>query len=389
MTLRRSAPLNLALAMMSLASVSRAGVWGIEPVVGVAADHSTNPALLQANYAAETHAALLLDSPTTYNADAVKFTVLPSFRLSDSAGYSSLASNYARLNVLGEIDTERSSLSASGGISRDSSLYRDYLFNGSFGVRRDTATADVKWDRALTERSEFSIDVNSLRVRYGHSSGAAVLTDYSYSSAVPALSWQISERTKLTGSGGIGLYQSSDGATKSVNTHLELGFVRQLTELWALTANAGISKETDQFRRPFGTLKSTNNGTVFKASLTRQASLFSLSAAASRQLTPSGLAFLSRQDAYELHASYPYSERLSFMADARRVKLAIPQFAGPAIHQSYSVVGLTTTWRWTEKWTLTANATYITTSYAYTAANVAATEISLALSRHFNRITLP
>src|ERR1700730_12305291 len=107
MTLRRSAPLYQALAMMSLASVSRAGVWGTEPVIGVAADHSTNPALLQAYHAAETHGALLLDSPTTYNADAVKFSVLPSFRLIDSSGYSSLASNYARLNVFGEIDGER------------------------------------------------------------------------------------------------------------------------------------------------------------------------------------------------------------------------------------------------------------------------------------------
>jgi hypothetical protein len=389
MILRRSAPLCLALAMTSLASVSRAGVWGIEPVIGVAADHSSNPALLQADYAAETHAALLLDSPTTYNADAVKLSVLPSFRFSDSPGYSSLASNYTRLNVLGEIDSERSSLSASGGISRDSSLYHDYIFNGSFGVRRDTATADVKWDRALTELLEFSFDVNSQRVRYGHSSGAAVLTDYSYSSANPALSWQISERTQLTALGGIGLYQSSDGATKSVNTNLDLGFVRQLTELWALTANAGISKETDQFRTIFGTLKSTNNGTVFKASLTRQARLLSLSATASRQLTPSGLAFLTRQDSYELQANYPYSERLRFAADARRVKSENPQFLGPTIHQTYSVVSLTTAWRWTEKWTLTATATYIATTYAYTATNVAATGITLSLSRQFNRITLP
>jgi hypothetical protein len=386
---RRSAPICLALAMMFHASVSRAGVWGIEPVIGAAADHSTNPALLPAGYAAETHAALLLDTPTTYNADGVRVSVLPSFRFSDSPGYSSLASNYARLNVLGEIDNERGSLSASGGISRDSSLYHDYIFNGSLGVRRDTATADVKWDRALTERSEFSVDANSQRVRYGQSTGSVALTDYSYSSAAPALSWQTSERAKLTVLGNIGLYQSSDGATKSVNTSLELGFVRQLTELWALAVNAGISKETDQFRTIFGTLESTNNGTVFKASLTRQASLLSLSASASRQLTPTGLAFLSRQDSYELQANYPYSDRLSFTANARRVKSENPQFFGPPIDQSYSVVSLTTAWRWTEKWTLTANATYITTTYAYTATNVATTGVMLELSRHFNRITLP
>jgi hypothetical protein len=381
--------MRLALAAMFAASVCRAGVWGVEPVIGVAADYSSNPALLQTGNTAETHEALLIDSPTTYNADAVKFSLLPSFRFSDSPGYSSLASNYARVNVLGEIDSERSTLSASGGVSRDSSLYHDYVFNGALGERRDTATVDVNWQRALTERWTFIVDANSQRVRYGRTSGSTIFSDYSYSSAAPTLSWQATERTKLTLLGSVGLYKSSDGTTKSVNTNLELGFVRQLNDLWTLTANGGLSKETDRLQTFFGPFETTRNGTVFKASLTRQASLVSVSAIASRQLTPSGLAFLSRQDSYELQANYPYSERLRFAANARRVNSQDPQFFGPAIDHTYSIASFTAVWRWTEKWTVTANASYITSTYGPTSANVDATGFSLELSRQFNRITLP
>jgi hypothetical protein len=389
MTLRRSAPKCVAAAMLSLASMSRAGVWGIEPVLGIAADHSTNPALLQADYSAETHEALLIDAPLSYVADALKFNVLPSTRVSDSSGYSSLASDYYRLSAAGEIDGERGSVSVSGGVSRDSSLYHDYIFNGSLGQRRDTATADLNWDRKLSERSEFDIDVNSQRVRYARYSGVALFTDYTYSSAAPTLSWQAGERTKLSVSGGAGLYKSSDGSTQSVNSSLQLGIVRGLSELWTLAANAGLSRETDRFRTPFGPFESAQNGTVFKASVNRQGSLVSLSAAVSRQLVPTGLAFLSRQDSYELLLNYPYSERLAFAANARRVKSQDPQLFGPNIDRSYTFASLTTTWRWTEKWTITASGSYVTTTYGPTDTSVAATGVNLELSRQFGRIALP
>src|SRR5271163_818038 len=152
MTLRGSALLCLSVAAMIYSSSPRAGVWGVDPVLGVVGDYATNPALLDVPHTAETHGALLLDSPTTYNGDAFELFVMPSFRLSDSSGYSSLASDYEHLNLKGEFDTERSVLTAAAGAARDSSLYQDYLSDGATGVRRDTLTADLNWDRLLSER---------------------------------------------------------------------------------------------------------------------------------------------------------------------------------------------------------------------------------------------
>src|SRR5271156_3228924 len=164
----------LAAVSMCVASSARAGVWGADPVVGVLGDYATNPALLQMNHSAEVNGALLLDAPTSYNGDGVTFSVIPSFRLSNTEGYASTASDYEHLTLRGELDTERSTLTATAGIYQDSSLYQDYvstasgyLFNGSAGVKRDTLTADVNWDRHLTERLELDTDVDSLQVKYG------------------------------------------------------------------------------------------------------------------------------------------------------------------------------------------------------------------------------
>ena len=77
MTPSRVAPFCVLAAAMSIAKPSSAGVWGSQPTVGVSGDYSTNPGLLNLPNTAESHAALLLDGPTTYNGDAFKFSVLP------------------------------------------------------------------------------------------------------------------------------------------------------------------------------------------------------------------------------------------------------------------------------------------------------------------------
>src|SRR5580704_13073136 len=133
MNSRGSARICLLAAAMSIASVGKAGVWGTQPVLGVSGDYSSNPALLDLPDTAETHAALLLDAPTTYVDNAFKVSFLPSFRLSNSRGYSSLDSDYEHLNVRGEFDTDLSVFTATGGVARDSSLYHDYLLSGSTG----------------------------------------------------------------------------------------------------------------------------------------------------------------------------------------------------------------------------------------------------------------
>ncbi len=394
----------LCTASLGMAGAARAGIWATEPVVGLQGEYSTNPnLLLDVGHTSETHGAILLDAPTTYHANDASLSIMPSVRIANSAGYSSLASDYAHLNIVGQIDAERDTLTATAQLDRDSSLYHDYLVDGATGVRRDTAVEDVAWSHAFTERLAFNLEANSSRVVYGQSSISNTLTDYRYTSAQPALSWSMSELTSLSVQGAAGLYQSADGATRSVNESLQLGFSRQLSELWKVSASAGYSHETNRVSEdvPFyqvidGTLyesfsyetfRSSQSGSVFTASLNRQTERWGFSAAASRSLTPSGFALLSTLESYEATGHFAWTERWSFDGHVRRVQSIEPQVQGPAISETYLTVGLSAAWQMTEKWTLTTGASWVTAGYRQpTFVSVDATGVSINVTRHFDRI---
>jgi hypothetical protein len=377
---------------LSMASACRAGVWSSEPFVGLVGDLSTNPGLLAVSHPAETHAALLVDAPITYSADAVLFSLLPRFRVGDSKGYSSTASDYEHLDAKWEWDTARGSLSSAAGIARDSSLYKDYVLNGTTGVRREAATAERL---ALDTNADFS------RVRYALSRGASSLSDYTYTSVAPTLSWLEAEKNKFTASASAGVYKSSDGTTKSRNGNVQLGFIRSFTELWSFAARAGYSRALDELNflqtevvlGPTGfrlvqvpvTAKSSQNRSVFSATLSRQGSRLLLNMTASRQLVPSGFAFLSRERSYEMSANYQLTSRWNVIGDARYLKSEDPSNRGIYTDRTVRIGALSSTWRWTEHWTATAAVTRIAEKVGAPAVKPASTEFSIQLSRQFDR----
>lgn len=405
MTPRRWALLySLITAAMFRTESAGAGVWVTEPVIGLAGEFSTNPALLYVTHTSETDGAVLIDAPTTYHADNESLSIQPSFRIANTSGYSSLTSDYAHLTTVGEIDEELGSLVLTAVLARDSSLYYNYVLNGSGGVRRDTTTADLSWTRAVTERLNFNWDINSSRVIYGQSSTFTTLTDYHYSSAAPTLSWNADERTVLKLLGAVGLYDSSDRTTKSVNANVQLGVVRQLTEVWSLSAIAGYSRESNSistyeyfpvyigpfligYRKEFVDLKSTDNGTVFTSSLTRKGELLSLTAAASRSVVPTGFAFLATQTTYSLSFDYPCTERWTFDGGVQHTISKEPQAFGAAINDSFTSESLSAAWQMTQKWTLKIQATRVDAHYSPPSVNVASSGVSIQLSRRFNPIT--
>jgi hypothetical protein len=404
----------LAAVSMCMASSTRAGVWGADPVVGIVGDYATNPALLEIPHTAEGNGALLLDAPTAYNGDGVGFYVIPSFRLSSSEGYASLASDYEHLTLKGEMDTERSTLAATAGIYQDSSLYQDYLsngsgylFNGSTGVKRDTLTADVNWDHNLTERLEFNTDVNSMQVKYGQAAaGVGTLTDYRDTNIAPTLAWVSSERNKWTLSASVGRYNSFDEAfesSESRSVNLQVGFVRNFSEIWSLTASGGYSRalNRESFDQEFLVItpegpaveivpireESAQNGTVFSADLKRKGERLSFDITASRLLAPTGYAFLSEQNLIKAGGTYTYSDRWSFGASAYYEQAKNPQLQGGLFTQTPKSISLNASWRWTEFWTVTFAAARVTELFQPPGFTVASTEVSIKISRQFNHMS--
>jgi len=405
MTRGQWAPLCFLAVAMCAAEASRAGVWGTQPVVGLSGDYSSNPALLNLPHSAQTDAAALLDAPTTYQGDEFKLSILPQLRVSDRRGYSSIDSDYAHLLVSGEFDTERSALSLSVGADRDSSLYRDYLTNGTAGVRRDTGTADVDWSRRWTERLKFAVDTSAVRVRFGSAAGTPTLTDYQYYAVKPTITWKQSEAGEIDLAAGAGRYDSLDRTTESRSEYAQLGYTRKLNELWTLSAAAGyvhalnredlavptlvITPSGPVIQGVARRLRFSQTGAVYSASLIRRMERYSVSVQATRQLMPSGFAFLTREDTYEIDWSYQKTDRLTFNGALRRIKYQNPAAQGFVYDVTVSNVNLSASYRWTPHWTAALAVTRVLEHVGSPAIAVAASNVSLTLSRQFGWSQLP
>ena len=232
--------------------------WSIQPSVGAAADYESNPGLRTYDERAEEHIAAILDVPLRYDADEVEFMLRPNGRLSNKAGYDSLASNYVHLDASAQYSSDRSSATWQGELARDSSL----LFIGpglnGLGVRRDSALTSLDWTHLLTEREQIQFDASWSEVKYALPPTATYLVDYRYLSGGPTWSVNATERSIVKLNASVGQYTSLNGITSSRSYNPQLEFVRQLTEIWSLTA-------TGRLRPVPSTARSFTSGRSFSA----------------------------------------------------------------------------------------------------------------------------
>ncbi len=423
MTWRRWAPSALLAAIgAGHVGICIAGVWVTSPSLSIVGEYSSNPALLNATRnTGVAGGAIQVDAPTSFRDDAFKFSVLPSIRQSSSSGYSAVTSDFEHLNLASEYGTGRSTLTANAGITQDSSLAYNNLSSGTAGVRRDAVMSDLNWDQHITERIDYQLDANTQRVNFGHSSGVSPLqlVDYEYSSVAPGINWSSSERTRIMLSGAVSRYNSIDThdafggryATESRSANLQLGFVRKLGELWTFSALGGYSRALNEIDSNeydvFFSLntpdapptveitplraESSQAGSIYAAQLTHKGDLLTLSAGAARQLAPTGFAFLSRQDTYEVNAGYTLSERWSFSVEAHLVRY---QNSYTNVHVSGSspsaytrYVTASANWHWTERWVVGLAASHVSENVEFSQYNVASNEVTLSLTRTFDPIT--
>jgi hypothetical protein len=381
-----------------IAGSAYAGPWSIEPRLGASADYDTNPGLIEFNSSSEEHVAALVGLPLRYDADGVALSLSPSARISNSRGYSSLASSYTHVDGSAQLTSDLGSTTIQGELARDSSLYHVGGVVSGLGVRRDTASTGAEWTRSLTERSLLQLDASWTRVNYGQN--ALLLTDYKYLSAGPTFAYSLTERDTIKVLSNFGRYQSENGITESTSENLELGFARQLNELWTLSATAGYTRSTNSEKFFFGplflgSLSSSLNGTVYAATLTRQSEQFNLSGGVSRSLQPAGFAFLSRQDIVNLTATYLRSERWTFSLSSTWDKALNPSpfgaqgaSAAAAPEVRYFYMQLTAEWHWTHQWVISMHATRVTQQSSPPPYSAASGGVSVDIVRQFLRIDL-
>src|SRR5271165_4059613 len=221
--------------------------WSTQPMIGVIGQYASNPALIAVPQS-ETNAALVLNLPVNYDFDNFHFVATPSARYGNATGYSSVTSNYFHLDTSAQFANDLGSTTVSGALYRDSSLYYAGGIQNGVGVRRDSSSADINWQRLINERTQLQLDLNAARTTFAQNDAQNALNsliDYRYISFSPAVAFDLSERNDFRIIGGVGRYQSLDGATESNSVSPQLGFDRRLSELWTLKTTAGYSRSTD------------------------------------------------------------------------------------------------------------------------------------------------
>jgi len=308
-------------------------------------------------------------------------------RYSDTTGYSSVTSNYLHLDASAKFANEIDAATLTGALYQDSSLlYAGEVANG-VGVRRDTASVGVNWQHSLSERAQFQLDTNAVRTRYAQSVQLGNLVDYSDVGVSPAVSYTVSELSTVRILGGVSRYKSLNGLTDSDSTNLQLGWDHHFDELWSLSTTAGYSKSIDHYHYVFETIGSSQNGAVYSANLTRQTETLTATAGATRALTPTGFAFLTRQDTVNGQVNYSYSERLSFAASVTWANIAEPLLTGGYSTRRFYNGDISANWHWTEQWILSLHVNKIGQRFGAQAGQrpVSPTSdgVSLEISRHF------
>jgi hypothetical protein len=367
--------------------------WSIEPRLGGTTEYDSNPGLREVDPVSEQHIAALIDLPLRYDGDGVEFGFRPYGRVSNSSGYSSLASDYAHLDANAQLTGDRWSASLLANLARDTSLYHAGELVNGVGVRRDTASSSAQWAQLMTERLQIQLDGGWSYVKYAQSQPVNGLTDYRYFSGGPSAVYTLNALTSLKASGTYGNYQSVNGLTQSKSEQAQLGFVRQLSELWSLTTTAGYSHSQDSekyFFGPFylGTSTYNQDGTVYAVSLTRQGEKLNLTGGVSQTLQPTGLAFLSRQDNVNLTATYTYSERLDFGVNAGWQKVENPTFGAGVNTVRYLNAQLTANWHWTPQWVMSVHAGRVSQVVGPPTYSAGSNGISLDVIRQFLRVDL-
>jgi hypothetical protein len=394
-----------------LGRTAGAGPWNIEPIVGLSEEFDTNPLMLQSDYRSEEHVAALLDFPLRYDGDAVEFSIRPYGRLTNSAGYASLASNYAHLDSAAQFTNELGSASLQADIAKDSSLYYVGALVSGIGVGRTTESTAGDWTRYLTERSQLQFDVSWFKVNYDQSAALSAsggnVVDYRYLSGGPTFAYSVNELDTFKILSNFGSYQSLNGITQSKSESLQLGYVHPLNEIWSLSVNAGYSQSTNSEKIlnqllyyyygvvEYQTESSKQTGTVYSGTLTRQGERINLTVSAARALQPTGFAFLSRTDSVNFTGTYKNSERWDFLLSSAWQKSASPQETGgiaqlniSLFDQRYFNVQVVANWHWTPQWIISLRAIRITQEYGPPAVTGASTGINLDISRHFLRTEL-
>jgi hypothetical protein len=351
--------------------------------------------------------AVLANLPATYTGDFQSFEFVPRVRFAETHGVEGVLSNYQYLDARWHLTSARNTFSASAEWHHDSTYYNPYenaVLRGH-NLLRLQETANLDWNRALSERSDLHVSASWEKVHYSQIAGVNTLQNYRYGQGLVQYDKTLSERWLWTSAVGFGRYEQLDGSYRGDNRFAQTALKAALSERWSVTAQLGYSYLTAHvqgsicceilmgpngfYLQPILVSQSASRGAGnYALSFERKGERWVVDLAASRAIQPSGLGALVTVDDVALTASFPWTERWSLTARLHGTQLSNSIIKPAVIHQRYADFDLGVNWRWTEHWTVNLQGAYNLQHINALAPTASGVAVNLTLFRQFGRVRL-
>jgi hypothetical protein len=365
-----------------------AGSWGSESSVSLSSEYLSNPYMQPSDARAAEGMGLLMTLPASYVGNDDTFDFTPRLRFAHSWRNASLLSNYQYFDAGWRAVRERDALQLSAAWHHDSTQYNAFetaVLHG-FVLQRTEQTAGSDWQRSLTERSALHLVGSWDAVSYAHNPSFS-LSNYRYGQASLQYDHDLTERLHWTGSLGAGRYTLPDSPVdyRSDNRFAQLGLTGQLTEVWSLTASAGMSDVSDHEQTFFATASASKSAPSFTFDAQRRGERNAVELSVAHTIQPSGLGALVTQDDAFLRDTLNVSERLSVGADVhgQRVRDTLQRLSIGELRNE--ALDLTANWQWTEHWNANLQLSLYRRSDVQPAVQASGVGVFLTATRQFGR----
>jgi hypothetical protein len=377
------------LPLCALSVPADAGIWQLAPTLGLSAEYETNPLLRYSQAESGSAFVASVEAPTQWDNDAAHFEVAPRVRLADSTGDSPIGQDAYYLSSLFDLKRDRSEWTVKARWADDSSALREPVAGTLVrtGIREDIVEGSIGWKDSLTERTQFSVNVDWQSLRYTTPGALAFgLFNYEYGTAQQQLTRNWSERVTLQLVTLESRYELPLSGFAETTLEGDLGIVLQATELISCTLQAGASRLRDDVT------DAAQSGSTYSANVKRTGLRSSWTLAASKSIQPSGFGTLAEATEADANFDWKHSERLDYSADFRNVRTTNSFAAITVAERGYTSVGLSARYRASEYWDVSGTVGWQRASSGATPFELAASgqgySVMLSAQRRFRLIKI-
>lgn len=324
-----------------------AGEWQLTPSSQLTTGHVGNPRLALQGSDDELQNGAEIAAQLRGGGERLQLDVTPRATFSRNRSDRSLDTNNQFLGLGASWQNERSLWTMSALAARDSTQTSEL---GTTGLIQDNqrrssilASAGPRW--TVSENFSTGATVQWNDVRYADAA-ATGLADYSRGSASLYGTFATSDLTGITLNATAGSLEATNRPRPTRDAGLTLGLRHELGPLWSISLAAGPSWADSGL--------STNRGTLYSASATRQGELLQFSATASRQLNPVGTGVLTEADGFQLSVMRRLSERFTATVSGQftRNREIFNEVGVVGLETSYGVAAAAFNWAFARSWTL-------------------------------------